>query len=281
MEARLPDPALVLTRMAPRRRVVPLLLACLLVVGGLGLIGSEGTAAGSPDRGQQLRFMWAMAGQESGWDYYARNASSGAFGKYQIMPFNWPAWADKYLGDARADQTPYNQEKVAYGKVRDLYRWLGSWKRVAYWWLTGRSDRNERRWSSYARRYVRNIMALRKKAPPRGSPMPIKTRSRPKAGDWRHAGGEQKLRHRAGGAVWRRRGVVRDGQVLRVRATKTTRNGVRWIGVVTADGRLGWLKHLRTVPAHRPASPARWKDTEDRGPRPMRQGRDQVRPRPR
>ncbi len=44
--------------------------------------------------------MWAMAGQESGWDYYARNASSGAFGKYQIMPFNWPVWADEYLGDA-------------------------------------------------------------------------------------------------------------------------------------------------------------------------------------
>ena len=47
------------------------------------------------------------------------------------------------LGAARtsatrnAKQTPANQEKVAAGKFTSLYRSLGSWRRVAYWWLTG------------------------------------------------------------------------------------------------------------------------------------------------
>ena len=52
-------------------------------------------------------------------------------------PSTGPRGRHSYLGDARADQTPWNQERVAFGKIRDLYRWLGSWKRVAYWWLTG------------------------------------------------------------------------------------------------------------------------------------------------
>ena len=47
-----------------------------------------------PSRREQRRFMWAMAGQESGWDYFNRNRASGAYGKYQIMPMNWPSWAD-------------------------------------------------------------------------------------------------------------------------------------------------------------------------------------------
>ena len=159
------------------RRLVPMFLALVIVALAAGAAPRPGFAAEPPERNEQLRFMWAMAQQESGGDYYARNVSSGAFGRYQIMPFNWPAWAQKYLGDRRAEQTPWNQEQVAYGKLRDLYRWLGSWKRVAYWWLTGSSEPNEKRWSSYAKGYVRNIMTLRKQAPRRGSTMPVKTDS--------------------------------------------------------------------------------------------------------
>ena len=83
------------------------------------------------------RFMNAIAKVESGGRYTAQNASSGAFGKYQIMPSNWPAWARQYLGNAHAAPTPANQERVAAAKFRALYNWLGSWRRVAYWWLTG------------------------------------------------------------------------------------------------------------------------------------------------
>ena len=85
------------------------------------------------------KFMNAIGQVESGGRYDARNKTSGAYGKYQIMPSNWPSWARIYLGNAKAKPTPANQEKVAAGKFRDLYQWLGSWRRVAYWWLTGSS----------------------------------------------------------------------------------------------------------------------------------------------
>jgi len=239
---------------------------------------SDGAQAGAPGRRMQLRFMWAMAGQESNWDYYARNASSGAFGKYQIMPFNWPVWAADYLGDAQADQTPFNQEKVAFGKIRNLYGWLGSWKRVAYWWLTGSSERNERRWSSYASGYVRSIMRLRKRAPRDGGRMPRRTSSIARRGDWRRSASHQTLLLKPGGRAWPKRGRLRDGGVVRVRGSRATSKGVRWVLVVTVDGRLGWLKQLRTVPAHRPERARRWANVDDRG---KREERRLVRPRPR
>ena len=262
-------------------RWLTLLLAATFTATLLAVASPEATEAGTPGHREQVRFMWAMAGQESGWDYYARNRTSGAFGKYQIMPFNWPVWAEQYLGDRRADQTPFNQEKVAYGKLRDLYRWLGSWKRVAYWWLTGRTDRNEKRWSSYARGYVSNIMQLRKRAPSGGSSLPPRTSSRPGKGDWRRSAEAQQLRLKVGGRTWPQRGRLGDGQVLKVRSSKTTLRGETWLKVVTADGRLGWLKQRHTVPAAPPATPARWADVKERGragPKPDRKG---VRPPPR
>ena len=122
-----------------------------------------------------------------------RNPTSGAYGKYQIMPSNWPSWARQYLGNANARQTPANQEKVASGKMTSLYRWLGSWKRVAYWWLTGSSRTTG--WSSYAKRYVAKVMRYYRAAggkgrprrrPPAGSPANAPRRST-YSGTWRSA----------------------------------------------------------------------------------------------
>jgi len=107
------------------------------------------------------RFLYALSQVESGGNYKARNSTSGAYGKYQIMPFNWGPWARKYIGDAKARQTPRNQEIVARGKVNDLHHWLGSWRRVAYWWLTGKTKTTG--WSAYAKRYVRNVIAIYKR----------------------------------------------------------------------------------------------------------------------
>ena len=220
-----------------------------------------------PSRVAQERFMWAMATRESSRDYYARNRSSGAFGKYQIMPFNWGPWSLKYLGDAATDQTPWNQERVAYGKLRDLHEWLGSWRRVAYWWLTGSKTPNEGRWTSYARGYVDDIMRLRKQAPAKGSSMPPRTSSTAQRGDWRRAGLEQRLHLTAAGHRWQRRGRLEDGQILKVQAHRR-HGGDRWLRVATADSRVGWVKQARTVPAHKPAKPRRWRD-------PQHDGRDQ------
>ena len=271
-------PAVATTSLRLRRGILPSagLVLCLCL-----LVPALPVAARTPGQGQQSRFMWAMAGQESGWDYYARNASSGAFGKYQIMPFNWPVWAARYLGDARADQTPWNQEEVAYGRIRDLYVWLGTWKRVAYWWLTGLTERSEKRWSSYARGYVQAIMRLRQRAPRVGAPMPARTASRSGRGDWRRSASTSRLRLGIGGRAWPRRGVVQDGGVLKVHRAVTKPNGVHWISVVTIDGRSGWLPQSDTVPAHRPSHAARWRDVQERGHQAAAADRRMARPRPR
>jgi hypothetical protein len=132
-------------------------LATILV---LTASGSAALAAKSPPG--LSRFMYAVGRVESGGNYTARNPDSGAYGKYQIMPSNWPAWARQYLGNANAKPTPANQEKVAAGKMTSLYRWLGSWKRVAYWWLTGSSRTTG--WSSSAKRYVAKVMRIYREA---------------------------------------------------------------------------------------------------------------------
>jgi hypothetical protein len=145
-------------RISRRSAVIVAILSATLV---LSLAGPAANAAKAPPG--LARFMWAVGKVESGGSYTARNPSSGAYGKYQIMPPNWPAWAKSYLGNSKAKQTPANQEKVAKGKFTSLYRSLGSWRRVAYWWLTG--SKRTSGWSAYATRYVNKVMRLYKGAP--------------------------------------------------------------------------------------------------------------------
>lgn len=106
------------------------------------------------------RFLYALGEVESGGNYTARNPTSGAYGKYQILPSNWPGWAKLYVGSSTAPWTPLNQEKVARGKVTALWNWLDTWENVAHWWLTGSGDTNKANWSSYSRYYVAKIMKL-------------------------------------------------------------------------------------------------------------------------
>ena len=106
------------------------------------------------------RFLYALGQVESGGSYTARNPSSGAYGKYQILPSNWPVWAKLYVGSSTAAWTPLNQEKVARGKVTALWNWLDTWPGVAHWWLTGSGDTNRAHWSSYSRYYVDKIMKI-------------------------------------------------------------------------------------------------------------------------
>lgn len=160
-------------------------LSAILV---LGLIGPAVVSAAPP--GLQ-RFKDALGQVESGGNYTARNRVSGAYGKYQIMPSNWPAWAQTYLGDRSAKQTPANQEKVASGKLSSLYRSLGSWKRVAYWWLTG--SKATTGWSTYARSYVAKVMRLYKNGADTASSQPAgkrygeRSKSIEYAGTWKSA----------------------------------------------------------------------------------------------
>src|SRR4029078_7070431 len=87
-------------------------------------------------------FLYALGQVESGGSYTARNTSSGAYGKYQILPSSWAAWARSSLASSTAPQTPSNQEIVAHRKATALFVWLDSWPAVAHWWLTGSGGAN-------------------------------------------------------------------------------------------------------------------------------------------
>lgn len=135
-----------------RSAAVVATLATILLV---GVAGPAPTVAADPPGLD--RFMTAVARVESGGNHKAVNRVSGAYGRYQILPSNWRAWARRYLGNANARPTATNQEKVARGKMRSLYHWLGSWRRVSYWWLTGSSRTTA--WSRAATSYVTRVMA--------------------------------------------------------------------------------------------------------------------------
>jgi len=141
--------------LAGRRRAVSaaLIVAALLV----SIVPAVAQATAPPGL---ERFLYALGQVESGGSYTARNSTSGAYGKYQIMPSSWAAWAKLYLGSSTAPQTPTNQEIVAHRKVTALYVWLDAWPTVAHWWLTGSSERNPALWSSFSRTYVNRIMAI-------------------------------------------------------------------------------------------------------------------------
>lgn len=63
----------------------------------------------------------AISGQESGGNYDAVNGRTGAAGKFQIMPENWPEWAEQAGIGRDAPMAPENQEIVARNKLREYY----------------------------------------------------------------------------------------------------------------------------------------------------------------
>jgi hypothetical protein len=140
----------------PRAVTVALLATLIMAI----LIPTAATSAAAPPG--LNRFLYALGQVESGGNYYALNPTSGAYGKYQIMPANWPAWAKLYIGSSTAPQSPANQEKVARGKVTALWKWLDTWPNVAHWWLTGSGERNQALWSTYSKKYVAKVMAIYK-----------------------------------------------------------------------------------------------------------------------
>jgi hypothetical protein len=163
-------------------RLKAVLVASLATIILIGVIGPATTLASDPPG--LARFMSAIGQVESGGDYYARNSSSGAYGKYQIMPASWQAWAGRYLGNAAAAPTPANQEIVASAKMRSLYAWLGTWRRVAYWWLTGSSSTSG--WSYAATRYVSRVMisfasstVVALAVAPTPAPAPVRAQAQP------------------------------------------------------------------------------------------------------
>lgn len=228
------------------------LLAAALLLPALGVIAAPARATAAEHAPPRLaEFLWGLAGQESGWRYHVENPVSGAYGKYQIMPFNWPNWSRDFIGDPYAPQTATNQEIVAAGKVSGLHRWLGRYDRVAYWWLSGRSDPDKSDWSSYARGYVRNVLSLMDRAPAGGSgPTPTQPDTGLDRGDLIST--EKRFRLREGPS-WQSSAVTH----LPPRAELTVRRSEwvpiggeprAWIKLEAPDGTRGWVR-LRILQA--------------------------------
>lgn len=85
-------------------------------------------------------FMAALAPQESGGNPNARNPRTGAYGRWQIMPSNWPSWAEEAGLGRDAPQTPENQATVARYKMQQYHDQFGSWEAVAVAWFAGPDD---------------------------------------------------------------------------------------------------------------------------------------------
>ncbi|HYM83101.1 MAG TPA: transglycosylase family protein [Candidatus Dormibacteraeota bacterium] len=138
----------------PRPRLVVSAVLSLVLLGAIALPA----AASSPAPPGVDHFLQALAHVESGGRYTARNAHTGAYGKYQVMPHMWRAWARVYLGSSRARPTPANQERLVRAVITSAYRRFGRWDVVAYWWLNGRAVRDPVRWDRWSRRYVGKVM---------------------------------------------------------------------------------------------------------------------------
>lgn len=76
----------------------------------------------------------AIGGQESGGDYNARNARTGASGKYQVMPANWPSWSAEAGLGKNAPRTAENQEKVARYKMSQYVEQFGQEGAAVAWY---------------------------------------------------------------------------------------------------------------------------------------------------
>jgi hypothetical protein len=243
-----------ITRLA---RTTATVLVAAALAGGL-LVAPTPTDARRNARIDIDAFMTGLACIESGGSYTALNSRTGAYGKYQIMPRNWPAWAARYMRNKWAQPTPRNQEYVARQRILDLYELRGNWRRVAYWWLTGNGEGNEHQWSSRALGYVNRVMSITELASspryaelvpagcfPRNYPPP-KIRTQPR----QHVVVTGRVVHLRSGPGYHNDavGVVRNGVRLTVLRSGLDARGKTWLKVGLADGRVAWIASWFTAP---------------------------------
>jgi hypothetical protein len=98
----------------------------------------QGATVSRAKGGEFEQFLNSIAKQESGNKYKAVNSSSGALGKYQIMPANIPSWSKEALGRSITPQAflrnPRLQERVARYKLRQYYRRYGAAGAAKAWY---------------------------------------------------------------------------------------------------------------------------------------------------
>ena len=112
---------------------------------GVDASGSTGGSGGSstPAKPKPVpitvrQFMDAISQQESGGNYDITNPDSGAHGRFQIMPENWPSWSVEAGLPAGSAPTAANQDRVAEFKMQQYFNQYGNWADVASVWYSGR-----------------------------------------------------------------------------------------------------------------------------------------------
>ena len=155
-----------------RLRALPIAMLATVIL--LAAVAPVATFAKDPPG--LAKFMNAIAKVESGGRYTAQNTSSGAYGKYQIMPSNWPAWARQYLGNAHAPRPPPTRNG---SPPRSSAACTTGWDPGVASRTGGSPDRmRPRGWSASARLYVDKVMTAYKGA---SSTMPTAAKAKPKA----------------------------------------------------------------------------------------------------
>ena len=144
--------------------------------GGTGKAKSKSTGTGDLED-----FMRVIAKIESGGRYEARNGTTGAYGKYQILPSNWASYAKKAGLPANAKPTPENQEKVARAAFERYYdKYDGDWAKMAAAWHAGVAGTaggpGTGNWGPKTSNYVNKVMSAMGSAAPApsggGAPRP-------------------------------------------------------------------------------------------------------------
>jgi hypothetical protein len=243
-----------------RERVLALVVTATVAAASFAAIPPSADARGER-RVDITALMTGLACIESGGSYTATNRTSGAYGKYQIMPRNWPSWAGRYMRDRWAEPTPRNQEFVARSRITELYELRGSWRRVAYWWLTGDGEPDPTLWSAKAFGYVNRVMAVavRAASPDTVDKVPDACFPRDFIEPTIRTEPRQRVRITAGliyvrtAAGYENRAIklVGRGLALPVLKRGSDPRGKLWLRIGLKEGRTGWIASWYTEPISR------------------------------
>lgn len=139
---------------------------------------------------EKVVFIEAIGYQESGGHYGVVNSSSGALGKYQVMPANLNPWLREcHLGTSTAYHylhTPALQDELAMCKLGGNYEKYGV-RGAAAVWYSGQPDWQATYGNPPVYQYVNDVLAIMKRISGGkiSLPAPVEpTLPRPKEHDW-------------------------------------------------------------------------------------------------
>jgi len=202
--------------------------------------------------------MTGLACIESGGRYDAYNATSGAYGKYQIMPRNWVGWTGRYLGNPWQGPTARAQEYVAKARIADLWALHHSWALVAHWWHTGNAEPDRTLWSNANNSYVNAVIAIAQLARSTTTagqvPRACFAQNLPAPRIWTQpiprvvVTGRRVFIRPGPGTDNRAVGIVTEGTVLAALGSARDSSGNKWLYVGLRGGSTAWIAAWFTEP---------------------------------